>query len=74
MYAIRSYYERIGARGALGQDQVADLGARVPHPHLDVPAFGGGANGGTPADGDAVRKVFEALLGTGAALPLLKEP
>jgi uncharacterized membrane protein YqiK len=41
---------------------------------LDVAGFGGGGtNGGTSTDGDAVRKVFEALLGTGAALPLLKE-
>lgn len=39
---------------------------------LDVNGLGGGAESGA-GDGDPVRRVYSALLGTGAALPLLKE-
>jgi uncharacterized membrane protein YqiK len=39
---------------------------------LDVKGLGGGGNG-SDAPSDPVRRVYEALLGTGAALPLLRE-
>ena len=40
---------------------------------LDVKGLSGGADGQAGASSDPVRRVYEALLGTGAALPLLRE-
>lgn len=40
---------------------------------LDVKGLSGGADGEAGASSDPVRRVYEALLGTGAALPLLRE-
>jgi uncharacterized membrane protein YqiK len=40
---------------------------------LDVNGLGGRAAEGAPAGGEPVQRVFEALLGAGAAMPLLRE-
>jgi uncharacterized membrane protein YqiK len=40
---------------------------------LDVAGLGGATDGAAPGGADPIRRVFEALLGTGAALPLLRE-